>query len=140
MYVCIDFREQGTETQRPSDVLRNSAAEPEWQTGSIWVKAFARVSSTSNNRRIWIQAKRSHSRMVKGAFENRSSKVKTHTHTHTHTHTRPLTEIDLGGMEISRMSNIDGVLAIPSEVLRASSSMKCIISFNPHNNPGWNEV
>lgn len=56
------------------------------------------------------------------------------------THTRPLTEIDLGGMEISGMSNIDGVLVIPSEVLRVSSSMKCIISFNPHNNPGRNEV
>ena len=43
-------------------------------------------------------------------------------------------------MEISRMNNIDGVLAVPSEVLRASSSMKHIISFNPHNNPVRNEV
>ena len=43
-------------------------------------------------------------------------------------------------MEISRISNIDGVLAIPSEVLRASSSMKRIISFNPHDNPMRNEA
>lgn len=56
------------------------------------------------------------------------------------THTRPLTDIDFVGMEISRISNIDGVLAIPSEVLRASSSMKRIISFNPHDNPMRNEA
>ena len=58
IYACIHFREQGTETQRPSDVLRNSAAEPEWQRGSIWVKALARVSSASNDKEDLDMGKR----------------------------------------------------------------------------------
>lgn len=58
IYVCIHFREQGTETERPSDVLRNSAVEPEWQRGSIWVKAFAQVSSASNNKEDLDMGKR----------------------------------------------------------------------------------